>query len=61
MEYQKTIKLKDGRECCLRNGTEKDGKAAFDNFNLTHAQTDWLLSYPDENSFNAENTSFCRI
>ena len=27
MEYQKTITLKDGRECCLRNGTEKDGKA----------------------------------
>ena len=26
----------------------------FENFNLTHAETDYLLSYPDENSFNSE-------
>jgi RimJ/RimL family protein N-acetyltransferase len=26
----------------------------YDNFNLTHAQTDFLLSYPDENSFDVE-------
>lgn len=38
-------------ECCLRNGTESDGQAVFDNFNLTHSETDYLLSYPDENSF----------
>ena len=38
--------LKDGRECCLRNGEESDAQAVIDNFNLTHAQTDYLLSYP---------------
>ena len=54
MEYQKTIRLKDGRTCFLRNGTEADGNAVFDNFNLTHSQTDYLLSYPDENSFTPE-------
>lgn len=25
----------------------------FENFNLTHEETDYLLSYPDENSFDA--------
>ena len=54
MKYCKEIKLKDGRTCVLRNGTEADGQAAYDNFNLTHAQTDYLLSYPDENSFDPE-------
>ena len=54
MEYRKTIILKDGRECILRNGTESDGKAVLDNFILTHEQTDYLLSYPDEHSYTVE-------
>ena len=54
MEYNKTVILKDGRECVLRNGTENDAKAVYDDFNLTHEQTDYLLSYPDENSFSVE-------
>lgn len=54
MKYHKTIQLKDGRICILRNGTAEDGKAVFDVFNLTHGQTDLLLSYPDENSFTDE-------
>ena len=53
MIYNKTILLNNGIECCLRNGIESDGKAVFDNFNLTHGETDYLLSYPDENSFDA--------
>ena len=36
----------------MRNGIESDGQAVWDCFNLTHGQTDYLLSYPDENSFN---------
>ena len=52
MKYSKTIILKNGVECCLRNGIESDGQAVWDCFNLTHGQTDYLLSYPDENSFN---------
>lgn len=53
MEYRKTIRLRDGRACCLRNGTEQDGPSALENFLLTHAQTDFLLSYPDECSMTA--------
>lgn len=54
MKYNKTVLLKDGRECTLRNGTQDDAQEVFDVFNLTHAETDYLLSYPDENSFNVE-------
>ncbi|MDD6021242.1 MAG: GNAT family N-acetyltransferase [Oscillospiraceae bacterium] len=53
MKYNKTVILKNGKKCCLRNAVESDGQAVFDLFNLTHAQTDFLLSYPDENSFDA--------
>lgn len=55
MLYNKTITLKNGAECVLRNGTEGDGGAVLENFNLTHAETDFLLSYPDENSLTAED------
>ena len=48
MRYNKTVTLKDGRACILRNGTEQDGQAMLDIFVLTHAQTDNLLTYPDE-------------
>ena len=54
MEYHKIITLKDGRTCTLRNGTAEDGQTVFDIFNLTHSQTDYLLSYPEENSFSPE-------
>ena len=54
MKYYKTIRLKDGRECTLRNGMESDGEAALANFIQTHEQTDYLLTYPDENTMTAE-------
>lgn len=54
MEYHKELTLKDGRECILRNGTEDDAREVLDIFNLTHAETDYLLTYPDENSFTVE-------
>lgn len=57
MKYNQIIILKNGMECCLRNGIESDGQAVFDNFNLTHAQTDYLLSYPDENSLDVMQES----
>lgn len=61
MKYNKTILLKNGMECYLRNGTENDGQAVLDNFNLTHGQTDYLLSYPDENSFDViQETQFLK-
>ena len=55
MEYHKTITLKDGRACTLRNGTAEDGQALLKIFNLTHTQTDYLLTYPEEHSYTAED------
>ena len=54
MEYSEEIILKDGRMCLLRNGTQADGQAAAEIFNLTHAETDYLASYPDEFRLTAE-------
>ena len=54
MEYYKKIPLKDGRECILRNGTPADAQAVLDNFILTHAETDFLTSCPDEIHFTVE-------
>ena len=50
MKYLEKITLKDGRECILRNGERSDGGAALAVFALTHEQTDFLLSYPDEST-----------
>ena len=46
--------LRDGRECVLRNGTAEDARAALDSFSLTHAETDYLLTYPDEGGITLE-------
>ena len=54
MRYHKTIPLKDGRTCTLRNGTAEDGQALLAIFNLTHAQTDYLLTYPEESTHTAQ-------
>ena len=57
MKYYEEILLKDGRKCVLRNGEEADGKAALECFKLTHAETDFLLSYCDEDHFTADDES----
>ncbi len=54
MIYNEMITLKNGRKCILRNGTEQDGQALLDIYILTHSQTDYLLSYPDEATMTAE-------
>ncbi len=33
MTFEKTVTLKDGRNCLLRNGVTSDGKAVLDVFN----------------------------
>ena len=61
MKYRKEILLKDGRKCLLKNGDAEDGEALLDLFILTHSQTDFLLSYPDECTFTAaEESEFLR-
>ena len=54
MEYRETIILKDGRSCVLRNGTAADAQEVLNNFIRNHAQTDFLLTYPDEVTFTVE-------
>ena len=54
MKYDQKIILKNGREAQLRNGDAADGDAVYELFQLTHAETDYLLSYPDENSLDRE-------
>ena len=54
MHYHKIITLKNYASCTLRNADFPDGGAVLDVFLLTHRQTDFLLSYSDENTFTAE-------
>lgn len=54
MRYEESVTLRDGRECVLRNACGADAQEVLDSFNLTHSQTDFLLTYPDENSYDVE-------
>lgn len=54
MKYTKTLILKDGRDAIIRNGVGADGPALYDNIIETHLETDYMLSYPDESTFNGE-------
>ena len=54
MKYKQTILLKDGKEALIRNAEESDGNAVFEIFNRTHEETDYLLSYPNENGLDSE-------
>lgn len=51
MKYRNVIVLNDGNKCLLRNAEASDAQAVYDIFCLTHGQTEHLLTYPDENSF----------
>lgn len=54
MQYNRSITLRDGRLCRLRNGVAADSEAVLASFLLTRRQTDFLLTYPDEISFTVE-------
>ena len=54
MKYFQNITLTDGRTCIIRNGTECDAEAVLSNFILTHAQTDFLTTYPEETTFTVD-------
>ena len=49
MKYNKTITLKDGRKCTLRNGEENDGEAVLANFIHTtqghDAELAWQIGF----------------
>lgn len=57
MIYNKKITIKNGNICTLRNGTEHDGEQVLEIFNKMHAETDFMLTYPDENSFTVSQES----
>lgn len=50
MKYNKEIVLRNNKSCLIRNGYTSDALEVIDIFNQTHAETDFLLSYPEENS-----------
>ena len=55
MLYNKTVVLKDGRECILRNADGNDAEKVLSVFNETHAESDNMLTYPEENSFGIDD------
>ncbi len=57
MKYNKKIIVKNGTEVTLRNGEPTDGKALLEIFRLTHEETDYLLSYPEESFATEEKES----
>ncbi len=54
MRYSKIVILKDGRTCIVRSGTEKDARGVWDNFVLTHGETEYLTTYPEEVTYTLE-------
>ena len=48
MRYAKTVLLADGVELLVRNAVASDARALRETMQRAHAQTDYLLSYPDE-------------
>ncbi len=54
MRCAETVLLKDGVELLVRNAVASDARALRDIMQRTHAETDYLLSYPDEQSVDDE-------
>ena len=54
MRYAETVVLKSGVELLVRNAVASDARALRETTQRTHAQTDYLLSYPDEQSVDDE-------
>ena len=54
MRYVREVKLKCGLELLVRNAVASDARALRETTQRTHAETDYLLSYPDEQSVDDE-------
>ncbi len=54
MRYEREYIIKDGRKCLIRGGGAEDAEMLLDVFIQTHAETDFLASYPDENTHTVE-------
>ena len=53
MQYNRVVTLKSGGRYRLRSAEESDAQAVLDVFNQTHRETDYMLTDPDENTFDA--------
>ena len=54
MRYAKTVLLRGGVELLVRNAVASDARALRETKQRTHVETDYLLSYPDEQSVDDE-------
>ena len=54
MRYVRAVELKCGLELLVRNAVASDARALRETTQRTHAETDYLLSYPDEQSVDDE-------
>ena len=54
MKYEKEFEIRNGRKCLVRNATIEDTEEVMRTFNLTHAETENLLTYPEENTMKLE-------
>ena len=54
MRYAKTVLLRGGLELLVRNAVASDARALRETTQRTHAETNYLLSYPDEQSVDDE-------
>lgn len=55
MRYESIVELYNGKTLIMRNACESDGEEVLKVFNQTHSETDYLLTYEDENSFTVED------
>ena len=54
MRYAKTVVVKGGVEILVRNAVASDARALRETMRRAHTQSDYLLSYPDEQSVDDE-------
>ena len=54
MRYAKTVRLTGGLQLLVRNAVASDARALRETTQRTHAETNYLLSYPDEQSVDDE-------
>ena len=57
MRYRKTVILKNGKNCLLREADTADGAEMSALFLRTHAETEFLLTLPEESSMTPEQES----
>lgn len=55
MHYSQIFTIKNNQQLLIRTATQEDALTVIQIFNQTHAETDYLASYPDETSFTQES------